>query len=175
VVVRTSEDPSSIEPPADLRRQTEPDLVVAVWNEGMSLAAVHESDAKPAVVSAVDRSAVAAAMSADLVADLPLPIPRLHPTLLERCRWAVASEDVPLLVAELAVGSSSGWRLEPVVDWVARGAPGDRRAQPRLVKNVGGRRRGSWTELRGPGGSHRPIAAPGGAADRFGRVPPGLG
>ncbi len=142
VVVRTSEDPATVELPSALRRQTEPDLAVVVWNDEMSTAAVHTSGADVVVVGAADRSAVAAAAPAGFYAEFPSPVPRIHPTLLERCRWTVASEDLPLVVADIG-GSEPGWRLEPAADWVG-GPTGGRSVQPKVVKIVGGSRWGGF-------------------------------
>jgi len=115
----------------------------------MSTAAVHEPGAEPVVVGAPDPAAVAAAISAGLVADGSPPFPRLHPTFFERCRWTVASEDVPLVIAEHAGGSSSDLRLEPVAAWAARGA-GNGTGPPKLVKSVGGGRWGASARFESP-------------------------
>jgi len=143
VVMRTTEDPAAVELPSVLRRQSEPDLAVVVWNEGGSTAAVHLPGAEPVVVDAPDRRAVAAAASAGLVVEAAPPLPRLHPTLLERCRWTVASENLPLLIVDLAGETGAGGRLEPATDWVARAANGRGAPQPKLVKAVGGGRWGA--------------------------------
>lgn len=137
LVVRTSDDPAEIEPSSDLDRQTETDLTLVVWNEETSTAVVHEPGAAPVVVAAPAGEAVAAAMTAGLVAEVALPLSKLHPTLFERCRWTVASEGLPLIVADLARGSNPGGRLEPVADWLARSTVGSVPPRPALTKVVG--------------------------------------
>ena len=139
VVVRVSDDPESIDVPADLRSQTDPELAVVLWNEAVSQAAIHTVGKAPKIIGAADRTAVAAAVEAELVADLALPLPRLHPATLELCRWTAASEGLPLVVAGDSGGSlRRGWRLEAVDDWAVSGAKNGAPVRPRMVKMVGG-------------------------------------
>jgi glycosyltransferase involved in cell wall biosynthesis len=135
VVLRTDADPEAAELPPALAGQSDPALVVAVWSETAGRAVLHSRGAEPEVVAAPDRAAVAAATGAELVADLTTPLPRLHPTVVERCRWAAASEGLPLRVVEGAgPGWRRGWELLPVEAWTA----GRTASTSRLVKLVGG-------------------------------------
>jgi glycosyltransferase involved in cell wall biosynthesis len=135
LVLRTSDDPAAFELPAALAGQSDPGLVVAVWNEAAGRAVVHARGADLEPVAAVDRAALTAATAAELVADLTTPLPRLHPTVVERCRWAAASEGLPLRVVEgVGPGWRRGWELLPATVWTA-GQDGSRL---RLVKLVGG-------------------------------------
>ena len=151
VVVRVSDDPEKLEIPASLRSQTEPELTVVLWNEEVSKAALFQVGKDPEVIDAADRSAVAAALAADVVADMTLPLPHLHPTTLELCRWTAASEGLPLVVADAAVSPSRrGWTLEAIPDWSAAAAKGDAPARPRMAKMVGGRGWGGSEALNTP-------------------------
>ncbi len=139
VVVRVLDDPETLDVPAVLRSQTDPGLTVILWNRSESKAAVHVAGADPMLIDAAHRAAVAAAFDADLVADLELPLPHLHPATLELCRWTAASEGLPLVVAGDSGGSlRRGWRLESVDDWAASGAKNGAPVRPRMVKMVGG-------------------------------------
>ena len=148
VVVRVLNDPETLEVPAALRSQTDPELTVVLWNETASKAAIHAAGTAPAFIDAVDRTAVAAAFEAELVADLALPLPRLNPTTLELCRWTAASEGLPLVVAGDGGGPlRRGWDLQATADWAASGEKDQAPVRSRLVKMVGGRGWGAPEEL----------------------------
>ena len=139
VVVRVSDDPDTLEIPAALRSQTDPELTVVLWNKAASKAAIHATGTQPVFIGAVDRTEVATAFDADFVADLELPLPRLHPATLELCRWTAASEGLRLVVAGDGGGPlRRGWTLETVADWTASGAKDGTPVRARLVKTVGG-------------------------------------
>ena len=143
-VVRVSEDPETLEVPAALRGQTDRDLTVILWNETAAKAAIIAAGAAPVVIDAADRAAVAAVFEADLVADLTMPLPQLHPATLELCRWTAASEGLPLVVADDGGGTPRrGWTVEPVADWTASAAKKEASRRSTMVKMVGGRAWGS--------------------------------
>lgn len=139
MVLRTSEDPEVFRVPDSVRRQTDSAFDLVVWNENTAKAVVRVVGEEPRTLSAPDPSSVAEALAADFIADPDAAAERLHPTIVERCRWTLASEGLPLLVE----GDSPrrGWRMELKTTWGESGSDGDAPVTPKLVKAVGG---GGW-------------------------------
>jgi glycosyltransferase involved in cell wall biosynthesis len=135
VVARTAEDPERVTPSEVIAPQSDPRFDLVVWNEERSTAVLHPFDGDPRAFDAPDRSAVAAGTTAEVVADVGWSGTSLDPTWLERCRWALASESLPLRVrvSPARVGLPVG-----PVDWWA-GLPASARGSRRtgLVKAIG--------------------------------------
>lgn len=146
VVARTSADPESGGASEILRRQTDSSVDLVVWNEGLARAVLRPAVGEPTIVEAPDREAVAAAVSADWIADVGSGLRGLHPSVVERCRWVVASEGLPLVVG--ASQRSPGWRVEPVGVWAAASPDGSGASTSELEKAVG---TGGWGVWSGPG------------------------
>jgi glycosyltransferase involved in cell wall biosynthesis len=138
VVLAVTGDPAAAEVPAALRRQTDPELEVVLWNEGAGRAVVHGRGGERADRDAPDRAALAGTLAAEWVAEADAVPSKLEATVVELCRWTLASEGLPLVV-EVDGGTTSrprvGWRIEPVATWAGAAAP--RRSD--LAKAVGGR------------------------------------
>lgn len=137
VVLAVSGDPAAAEVPTALRRQTDPELEIVLWNESAGRAVVHGRGAEPADLDAPDRAALAGTLAAEWVAETDTVPSKLEATVVELCRWTLASEGLPLVV-EVDGGTSRPrvrWRVEPVASWAGAAAP------PRndLAKAVGGR------------------------------------
>ena len=151
VVVRVSGDPEQAPIPSELQAQTEPELVVVMWNEETGRAVVHPPGSDPVAVSAPDRSSLARSAAADFVADFDVRLSRLHPATLELCRWTVASEGLPLIVADGGDTSSRrGFAIDTVSDWSAAGNGAEKPPAPKLVKVVGGRTWGGLDDAGAP-------------------------
>ncbi|MEX1310816.1 MAG: glycosyltransferase [Candidatus Sulfomarinibacteraceae bacterium] len=151
VVVRVSGDPGQQPIPTELQAQTDPELVVVVWNEETGKAMVHSRGSDPVEVSAPDRSSVAHAAAVDFVADFDARLRRLHPATLELCRWTVASEGVPLIVADGGDSTSRrGFAINTASDWSAAGDGAGRPPAPKLVKVVAGRTWGGLEDAGAP-------------------------
>jgi len=140
LVLRTSEDPELVQLPDAVRRQSDPDLDLVIWNDDAGAAVVRECGQPPRNLSAADPAAVAAALTAPMVADVGAAAERLHPTVMERCRWVLASEGLPLLVDGDSPRRS--FAVEPAAVWAGAGSDGDPPPPPKLVKSVGGDRWG---------------------------------
>lgn len=135
VVIRVGTDPGATDVPEEIRAQSVTDLEVVLWNEETARATRFSDGGEPQNFDAPDRKSLAAELSAGYVADLVSPLPRLHPTVFEVCRWTLASEGLPLLVQSVgsAPGGEKTWSVRPLEDWI------DSQESTGLVKVVGGR------------------------------------
>ena len=134
VVIRTPKDPEDVGRPDAIQGQTEAAFDLVVWNETQGRAVVHEVGSDSRTVDAPDRKALAAALSAELIADIGGVGRTLHPSVLERCRWTAASEGIPLLVD--ATDRTSGWRVESTAAWGDAATESSGSHDPALIKAV---------------------------------------
>jgi glycosyltransferase involved in cell wall biosynthesis len=157
LVVRTDEDPQRCALPDGLAHQTDPDLVVAMWNEDSGQAMLLRSDGVQEPAPAPDRRSLAAATKAEYLADIGRPVPTMHPTLVERCRWTLASEGLSLVVAGAGGGlNHDDLVIHPAASWIEPRNGGRRLSD--MTKAVGG---AGWI---GSAGRERPSI--GGGAGR---------
>jgi len=139
VVVRFADDLDAVAPDEVVKRQTDSGFDLVVWNEDRSAAVLHPRGSEPRTLAASDRAALSAALAAELIADVGDAGRSLHPTIIERCRWVVASERVPLLVGAVTAGSR--WKVEPKERWAGTSPDRHGTGRPRLIKAVG---TGGW-------------------------------
>ena len=139
VVAGTAEDPESVTPSEAIVPQSGPGFDLIVWNEQTSAAVIHPLDGVSRAFCAPDRRAIAAETTAEVVAEVGRSGRDLDPTWLERCRWVLASESVPLRVA--AFPGRVGLPVGPVAWWVDPSSRARGRARAGLVKAIG---TGSW-------------------------------
>jgi glycosyltransferase involved in cell wall biosynthesis len=104
LVVEIAGDPADHAVPAPIVEQTDPELEVVIWNPETGAAVVHRVGSEPETIEAADRSALAAALEVEYIAETT-SVPPMIPSLVETCRWAVTSEGLPLFVSR---GSGAG-------------------------------------------------------------------
>lgn len=139
LIVPTTEDPEKVDLPGSFLQQTDPDLRVVVWNEQAKTAVIRSARQDDEQVTAPDRRALASAIGADYAVEVPHPLSAIHPTLIERCRWTLASESLPLVVTDAGGDNGFDVVVRRVNDWV--GVPDDLPDRAvTLTKSVGGSR-----------------------------------
>lgn len=145
VIARTAADPETVGRRHAIGNQTDPRFDLVVWNRERSRAVLYEQGRDPRAVVAGSRAALTAELSAELVADVGDGGALLHPTLIERCRWAAASEGIPLVGGPS--GSEARWRVMPRSAWAEHGGA---ETGMRLVKRVDTGGWGPWAEVGTP-------------------------
>jgi len=139
-VVVVTGDLIEVEVPTALARQTDVDLEVALWNPNLGRAVVHGGGALKKEIEAPDRETLAAGLAATHIVELVVSDQRLAPTLVEICRWTIASEGLPLIVTRTAAGRGARTILgvEEKAGWIARSSAGLVGEGSNLTKIVGG-------------------------------------
>ena len=163
VVVQTNDDPHECDAPAFFGNQTDLDTDIVVWNPESGIALVRGGGTPGRAIEAADRGALVEAIGADFIAEPMNPNRRLLPTVLEMCRWTLASEGLPLIVGGFPASGRSRTVLT-ILDaqhWCDAGDPTASPAGPAVVKHVGSAGRMApgfhgravvWGEGRGEGG-----------------------
>jgi len=163
VIVQTEDEPHDCDALTFFGNQTDPDTEIVVWNPGTGVALVRGGANPVTTVEATDRRSLVEKIGADFIAKPLNPFRQLLPTVLEICRWTLASEGVPLIVG----GLPARGRLMEVLsirsadDWCDEEDPTASLGGPAIVKLVGSACRrtprppGSalvWSEAGGLGG-----------------------
>jgi glycosyltransferase involved in cell wall biosynthesis len=148
LVVPVTRVDESVAPPPGLVGQSEVELEIVLWDRDRGAAVIHRAGQPPVDHHADDQRTLADAIGSDFVVVVP-PSITLMPTTIELCRWALASEQLPLV---LAVPEGSGDRrrffeITPRAEWRNATAPEGRRAAVVHAKLVGATETGASVDM----------------------------
>ena len=139
VVVQTNDDPNECDAPSFFGNQTDLETEIVVWNPETGAALVSGGRNPSRAVEATDRRALIEEINANFVAEPMNPQRSLLPSVLEMCRWTLASEGLPLIVGGFPASGQSRTVLT-VLDaesWCDAGESAVTVAGPAIAKHVG--------------------------------------
>ncbi len=163
VIVQTEDEPHDCDASKFFANQTDPDTEIVVWNPEIGVALVQVGGKPVTTIEATDRRSLVEKIDASFIASPVNPFRQLLPTVLEICRWTLASEGVPLIVGGFPARGRSMevLRIRSADDWCDEEDPTTSLGGPAVVKLVGSACRrtpgppGSalaWSEAGGLGG-----------------------